>query len=295
MNWGEIFALSSAATWALAVILLRRSGETLPAFELNLFKNMFGFVLMAPTIMVFYGFSLPEFSGSEVLLAVSSGVLGIALADTWYLKALNLMGASRTGIVASLFSPFVILLSTIFLGERMQPWQWLGFFLVITGVLLVTWRVNRSEVDSADLKKGALYGVAAMLMMAVGIVMVKGLLETRPFLWTFELRMAGGVGGMLVFLLQGRRWQRLKHNYRQPQPWGMIIAASFLAAYLSLILWLAGYKLIDASLASALNETNGAFIVLLAWLMLGEAMNRRKLAGISLTLTGVIIMIGMSQ
>jgi len=294
VNWGEIFALSSAAVWALAVIMLRRSGETLPAFELNLFKNTFGFVLMIPTILIFYGVALPDFSAAEILLAIASGVLGIALADTWYLKALNLMGASRTGIVASLFSPFVILLSTIFLGERMQPGQWLGFFLVIAGVMLVTWRVNRSEVDSADLKKGALYGVASMFMMAIGIVMVKGLLETKPFLWTFELRMVGGVCGLLVFMLPRERWLRVKHNFLQPQPWGMIVGASFLAAYLALILWLAGYKLIDASLASALNETNGAFIVLLAWLMLGESLNRRKLAGISLTLTGVIIMISMS-
>jgi drug/metabolite transporter (DMT)-like permease len=48
-----------------------------------------------------------------------SGLLGIAVADTWYLKALNMMGASRTGIVSSLFSPFFILLSAVFLGERL--------------------------------------------------------------------------------------------------------------------------------------------------------------------------------
>jgi drug/metabolite transporter (DMT)-like permease len=294
VNWGEIFALTSAATWALAVILLRRSGETLPPFELNLFKNSLGFLLMIPTIMIFDGIRISEFSHMDVLIAIASGALGIALADTLYLKGLNMMGASRTGIVASLFSPFVILLSTIFLGERMHVWQWLGFFLVIAGVMLVTWRVNRAEVDSADVKKGSIYGAAAMFMMAVGIVMVKDLLETKPFLWTFELRMVGGVGGLLLFMLLSGRWQRVKHNFRQPQPWGTIVLASFLAAYLSLMLWLAGYKLIDASLASALNETNGAFIVLLAWLMLGETLTRRKLTGISLTLTGVIIMIGLS-
>lgn len=294
MNWGEIFALSSAATWALAVILLRRSGETLPAFELNLFKNSFGFLLMIPTIFIFDGLRISEFSSLDILVAVSSGVIGIAFADTLYLKGLNLMGASRTGIVASLFSPFVILLSAIFLHERMQVWQWLGFFLVIAGVLLVTWRVNRSEVDSADVKRGSIYGAASMFMMAVGIVMVKELLEIKPFLWTFELRMLGGVGGLLLFMLLSGRWQRVVHNFRQPQPWGTIVLASFLAAYLALVLWLAGYKLIDASLASALNETSGAFIVLLAWLMLGEPLNRRKLAGISLTLTGVVFMISMN-
>jgi drug/metabolite transporter (DMT)-like permease len=293
MNWGEAFALASALGWAWAVILLRRSGETLPPFELNLFKNVLGFVLLIPTILIVDGLALPKYSLFDLMIVLTSGLLGIALADTWYLRALNLMGASRTGIVASLFSPFVILLSTVFLGERMVSWQWIGFSLVISGVLLVTWRVHRSEVDADDLRRGSLYGVGAMFMMAVGIVMVKEVLETRPFLWTVELRMVGGIAGMLVVMMFGGRWQRAKQSFTEPQPWGTVIGASFLAAYVALILWLAGYKLIDASVASALNETNGAFIVLLAWLILGEKIGRRKLVGVSLTLTGVIVMVSM--
>ena len=291
MGWGEFFALSSALSWALGVILLRRSGETLPPFELNLFKNCLGLLLMIPTLLIFSSLELPGYTTKEWIIVFASGLLGIALADTLYLKALNTMGASRTGIVASLFSPFVILLSTMFLGERMAAGQWLGFFLVVMGVLLVTWRVNRSEVDATDLRKGAFLGVAAMFFMAVGIVMVKDILETRPFLWTVELRLAGGVAGMFIFMLVRGRWASTIENFKRPQPWGTVLTASFLAAYLSLIMWLAGYKLIDASVASVLNETNGAFIILLAWLMLGEKISRRKLAGISLTLTGVLVMI----
>ena len=290
MGWGEFFALSSALTWALAVILLRRSGETLPPFELNLFKNCFGMALMVPTILLVDGFKLPDYTATELLLVFGSGLVGIAIADTWYLKALNMMGASRTGIVSSLFSPFVILLSAIFLGERLVPWQWFGLVLVMSGVLLVTWRRHRSVVDATDVKRGVMYGVGAVFMMAVGIVMVKEILETGSFLWTVELRLVGGVAGMLVLLLVPARWKSVRANFSQPQPWGTVMFASFMGAYFALILWLAGYKLIDASVASILNETNVAFIVLLAWLMLGEPINGRKLAGLALTLGGATIM-----
>ena len=290
MGWGEFFALSSALTWALAVILLRRSGETLPAFELNLFKNCFGLTLMIPTILLVDGWVLPDYTAMELLLVFVSGLFGIAVADTWYLNALNIMGASRTGIVSSLFSPFVIFLSVIFLGERMVPWQWLGFILVMAGVLLVTWRTHRSTVEATDVKRGTMYAVGAVFMMAVGIVMVKEILETRSFLWTVELRFIGGVAGMFLFMLVRSRWQSVKQNFSQPQSWGTVIFASFFGAYLALILWLAGYKLTDASVASVLNETNVAIIVFLAWLMLGEKINRRKLVGLGLTLGGVMIM-----
>ena len=293
MGWGEFFALSSALVWALAVILFRRSGETLPAFELNLFKNTFGLVLMVPTILLIEGLGWPDYSWNELTLVFLSGLLGIAVADTWYLKALNTMGASRTGIVSSLFSPFVIFLSAIFLGERLVSWQWLGFVLVMSGVLLVTWRSRRSAVDTTDVKKGVMYGIGAVFMMAVGVVMVKDILETQSFLWTVELRIIGGMFGLLVYLALSRQWKNVKSNFNQPQPWGTITFASFLGAYFALILWLLGYKLIDASVASVLNETNVAFIVFLAWLMLGEQINRRKLAGLALTLGGVIIMMSV--
>jgi len=290
MGWGELFALSSALVWALAVILFRRSGETLPPFELNLFKNFVGLVLLVPTILLFEGFKLPVYSLTELVLVFISGLLGIAVADTWYLRALNMMGAGRTGIVSSLFSPFVILLSAIFLGERLGSWQWLGFLAVMCGVLLVTWRSNRMELDTADVKKGVIYGAGAVFMMAAGVVMVKEILETRSFLWTVELRMVGGGGGMLLYILLNSQWQSVKRNFSRPQAWGRVTFASFLGSYFALILWLAGYKLIDASVASVLNETNVAFIVFLAWLMLGEQINRRKLIGLCLTLGGVIIM-----
>lgn len=290
MGWGEFFALSSALVWALAVILFRRSGETLPAFELNLFKTILGFVLLIPTILLVDGLKLPDYTSTELLLVFASGLFGIAVADTWYLKALNMMGASRTGVVSSLFSPFVIFLSAIFLGERLVSWQWLGFIFVMSGVLLVTWRSNRSVVDTADVKKGVMYGVGAVFMMAAGVVMVKEILATESFLWTVELRMVGGISGMLIYMLMNSQWQSVKQNFSQPQPWGTVIFASFLGAYFALILWLLGYKLIDASVASVLNETNVAFIVFLAWLMLGEQINRRKLAGLGLTFAGVILM-----
>ena len=71
----------------------------------------------------------------------------------------------------------------------------------------------------------------------------------------------------------------------------MVITASILAGYLGFILWLAGYKLLPASVAAILNETNAAFIVLLAWLLLGERIDLRKIAGLALTILGVLIML----
>ena len=70
----------------------------------------------------------------------------------------------------------------------------------MAGILLVTWRSKRREVDAEQVRRGVLYGVGAMFLMAVGIVMVKDILETRSFLWTTEIRLAGGLAGMAAYI-----------------------------------------------------------------------------------------------
>lgn len=291
MGWGEFFALASALIWAFGVILLRRSGETLPALELNLFKNSLCLVLVMLTIIVVSEAAWPYYAAGELGRVFLSGFLGIAVADTLYFRALNVMGASRTGIVSALYTPFVILLSALFLNESLGPWQWSGFGLVMGGIVLVTWRRARTDADSEEVRKGTIYASAAVAAMAAGIVMVKDILEARSFFWTVELRMLGGWAGMVAFITLRRRWGTVMARYRQPQPWGVILLASFLAGYLGIVLWTAGYKLIPASVAAILNETNNSFIVLLAWLILGESITRRKLTGLGLTMTGVMVML----
>ena len=284
---GEFFAVACAAVWALAVVLFKRSGETLPAFELNLFKNLLGAALMLPTVLLIEGSALPEFSPRQWLIVLVSGIIGIAVADTWYLRALNLMGAARTGVVASLYSPFVVILSMLFLGEVMAGWQLAGFVLVLGGILLVTWRSNRMDVSLRALRLGVFHGAAAVLMMAIGIVMVKPILEGEHFFAIAGLRLAAGSVAMLMFAAVTGGFGRMIERYRQPQPWPTIVIASVLASYVSMILWLAGYRLAPASIASVLNETAAVFIVLFAWWMLGEALSPRRVLGAALTFGGV--------
>ncbi len=288
---GEFFAVACAACWALAVVLFRRSGETLPAFELNLFKNLLSVALMVPTLLIFHGASLPGYSAGQWLIVVLSGIVGIAVADTWYLRALNLLGAGRTGVVAMMFSPFVIGLSILFLGEVLRGAQVAGFVLVLAGVALVTWRQGRREISSRAFGQGIALGIGSVFLMAIGIVMVKPILEEHEFLWTVGLRLAAGAAVMMLYVWLTRGVDVMMLHFRAEQPWPTIILASALGSYLSMILWLAGYKLTDASIVAVLNETAGVFIVVFAWLMLGEPMSRRKVAGMLLAFAGVSVIV----
>jgi drug/metabolite transporter (DMT)-like permease len=291
---GELFSLLSAMAWAVGVILYRKLGTRLPPLALNFLKNCLVLGMLLPLVPLLHGFELPRMGPATIAIALGSGVIGIALADTLYFRALNELGAGRMGVVGNLYSPFVIVLSFLFLGERLTLLQGGGFVLVSAGVLLVARPAARAaEPESrepARRTRGVLYGVAAIALMAIAIVMVKRTLETQPLLWVTLLRLLGALLGMAAIALSSGQWRRLGPRGARFD-WRLLLLAAFVGQCLAMVLWLAGYKYTQASIAAILNETASIFILLLAWLWLREPIGRRGVLGVTLTLSGVAMML----
>jgi len=260
-------------------------------FELNYVKNLIAVALLIPTILFVHGFEIPSYSNYDLGLVFMSGLLGLAIGDTWYFKGLQYLGAARMGIVATIYSPSVVILAALFLGESLRPWQYVGMALVLGGILMVAWKQNREEITPEDLRRGLFFGGIAVFLTAVGVLLVQGVLDRQPFFWTTILRLFAGLFGMTVFMVLRREWPQFKANLRKPHPWKTVILAAFLGSYLSMTLWLAGYKFIDASVASILNESASAFIVFFAWLILKEKISKQKMFGLLLTLSGVLVVL----
>ena len=294
MGIGELFALVSALCWALAVILFKHAGNSLTANGLNLTKNVIGLSLLIPTALLVEGLSLPALTNQEWLVLIVSGYFGIAVADTWYFQALRMLGAGRTAIVASLYSPFVVLLSIVFLYETMVGWQWLGFVLVLMGVLIVTYQKGDQITDKVQLFKGVAFAAVSVFLTAASVVAMKPILSNDGFFWLVSLRMLAGVVGMLIYLAAVKKLASIARDLTDKKhKWLTIISASVFGTYLAISFWLAGFKYADASVASVLNETSNVMIVLLAWLLLKEALTLTKIVGALFTFVGVLIFMGL--
>jgi drug/metabolite transporter, DME family len=291
MGLGEIFALSAAVVWAIAVIMFTHIGTRLPAFELNLVKNTIGGVLVAITALIIEQLNLPNMSLLDWFIMVFSGVMGIAVADTLYMKALNTIGASNTGIIGAMYSPFVVIISIIYLDETLSLIQFLGLLSVLSGVICISADKANLELSGPDNWRGIGYGISSVFLTAFCVVIVKPIIEEQPFFWSTSLRLLAGVLGMICYLIiKGQLSSSIK-IIRMPQQWPAIITSSILAAYLAMMFFLAGYKYTDASIAAILNETTAIFIVFFAWLLLKEKISLKKLAGIGLAIIGVCLVV----
>jgi len=286
---GEILALLCAILWATAVILFRKSGETVPPLGLNLFKNILALALFVPTSLVLGVALVPKSSPNDYLLLLASGILGLALADTLFFKSLNLLGAELSAIVDCLYSPFIIGLSVIFLYERMTGFQLFGVLLIVSAVLAISRKEDRKNISRHDLILGVLLGISAMALMAIGIVMIKPLLDRSPLLWVVEVRLLAGCVGLGIYLLFHPGRGKIVASVLSVRNWQYMLPGSFLGAYLAMIVWMGGMKYTQASIASALNQTSNIFIFILAALFLKESVNSIRIIAIILAFSGAVI------
>ncbi len=288
---GEAYSLAAAFCWAIAVILLKKSGESLPPFALNLVKNLLCLVALGATLLVLGPRQPPQMPPWLLAQTLLSGVLGIAVADTLYFRALNAIGAARMGVIGTAYSPGVILLAALFLGERLSPLQFGGVALTLAGIVLVTYTRAANRIDAALLRQGALLGALSVLLMAAGVVLAKPALESQDFLWVVFLRVAAGVALMLLMATLRREWPSLRLACRRVRHWPAVIGGSLMGSYVALLFWLAGYKYAAASIAAVINELAAIFIVGLAAWLLRERVTARQLAGGALALAGVLLVV----
>jgi len=286
---GEFFALLCALFWAVAVILFKRSGETVPPFALNLFRVTISSVLLVITTQVAGSPLVRDVPLQDILILVAGGVLSITFADTFFHKCLNTVGAGITAIVECLYSPLMIMFAFLLLGERVGWSEIGGMSLVIGGVLIASGQTPPEGLSQRRQVEGVLWGVAAMTSLTLGVILVKPVLDHQPILWATAVRQVGALAVMAPFVLISPRRREWLDVFRPKPDWRFTVPGTIIGSYLALIFWLAGLKLTTAGVAAILNQTSTIYVLILATIFLKESFTKRKIAASVMAVGGILL------
>lgn len=288
---GEILSLATAVLWALAIVLFKKSGEHVHPIALNTFKDVLAAILYLPTLYL-AGLSLHQpFPAADYWLLIASGVIGLAIGDTLLFQSLNMIGASASALVSTLYSPFIIALGFLWLGETLTTMQLVGVAMIVAAVFEVTY-VRGPVLVPADRRRrtlGVAVGVVAMAAMAVGVVMVKPVLNRTPLLWAVEVRMLGGVAALVLYLIFHPRRRRILGTLLVRESRAATVASSVVGGYIAMMCWLGGMKFTEVSIASALNQTSTIFVMLFAAVILRERITPARVAAILAAFAGATL------
>ncbi len=286
---GELFALLTALIWAVAVILLKRSGETVSPFALNLYRVVVSTALLLPTVALAGQASWSEGSLKDILILFASGIIAIATSDTLFHMSLNAVGAGISAIIDCLYAPLTVLLATMLLGERLSALQLIGMALVLTGVLTAAQHDPPHGVARRQIVLGVTWGVLSMAALALGIVIAKPVLDHSPVLWATTVRQIGCLGVMLPIALLSPRRREILRVFRPSRSWRFSLPGALLGSYLALICWIAGMKYTKVGIAAILNQSSTIYVLILAAVFLHEPFTRRKLLASLVAIAGILL------
>jgi drug/metabolite transporter (DMT)-like permease len=286
---GEIYSLGAASVWAVAVILLRRSGETTTPFSLNLFRVGVSSLLLVVAVVVSGQPLWPERATADYFWLAVSGVVGVAVSDTFFQMCLNRVGAGINAVVDCLYSPFVVAFAFILLNEKLGALQLAGMALVIGGVAITSRAIPPEGATHRDLVVGILWGAAAMATLGISVVLAKPVLANGSLLWATTFRQVASFLVMMPVALVHPERRAIWSVYRPRADWRFLLPATMLGSFCALLLWLGGMKYTEAGSAAIINQSSTIFTLVLASIFLKEPFTARRWAAAGLAICGILL------
>ena len=295
MTWssviGEVCALAAALCWSVSLVLFKQS-EQVSAQSMNLFKNVTAVVLLALTLVALGGRFDSARSGADWARLVVSGVLGIAIADTLVFMALRRLGAGLLAVVDCAYAPTIVCLSVLWPGERVGLQFALGAALVLAGVLAAALEKRPpGSISRRDIGVGVSLGLTGIIAMGVGVMLAKPVLAHSQLVEVTVVRLIAGVAAQLLWIGAIPQQRSALAVFRPTRTWRTLMPAALLSSYVSMLLWLGGFKWAPASRAAVLNQLTSAFTIVLARVFLGEALSTRRALGAAAAMGGALLVL----
>jgi len=261
---------------------------------LNRHRLLVGAVLVASILWVTHGSPWPlSASRSQILILVASGLIGFVFGDTWFIRALVILGPGRAGLMASLAPLMTAALGWVLLGERLGPLAWFGTLLIVGGVAWVM--SDRRTREHARLHghvaAGVIAGVLAALGQAVGYVLSKMALRTGiDPLSANTIRITSAAAAIWMFTAARGEIRQTVRALEDRGAAAFMLAGTVFGPVLGVSLSLLALQFIEAGVAGSITAVYPVLALAISSRFHREPLTARTLLGAVLAIAGVIVL-----
>jgi drug/metabolite transporter (DMT)-like permease len=239
----------------------------------------FRFTLSALVLALFQAArrqSLPR--GRTLLQLVGMGALGYVGQAFCYLTALKYASPGLVALLLYLYPAIVVILSALWLGERITGIKIVALALALAGLALTV------GPEGGQLP-GILLGIGAALIYSLYILVgAQAMKQVSAVQSSTVIFASAAVMSALLMMVNGPQLPST------PMGWSAIGLIVLVATILPVVAFLIGLERIGPTTAAMLSTSEPVVTVLLAALLLGEGLNPISLLGGGLILAAVLLL-----
>ena len=278
----DLLMLLAAAIWGFAFVAQREGMETMGPFLFSTARFFIGTVFLFPIVWYLSKKKKTqdnkETSTKKLLFAGFIAGLFLFIASSFQQVGIQYTTAGKAGFITGLYIFFVPLIG-IFLGQRTGSGTWLGAFIAVIGLYLLS--IN----EDFSIAKGDLLQLICAVFFAAHVLVI-GYVAKRmdPLKLSLIQYFVSGILSLFIAVsIEVITWQ-------------MIVDTAIPLLYAGIMSIGVGYTLqvvaqqhAKSSHAAIILGLEGAFAVLGGWLILDENLSTRGLIGCALMLTGMFL------
>lgn len=284
--FGFLSAMAAVLIWSGNFIIASQFVGSIPPITLATLRWLTATVILVPFV---YKQVLKD---KDALLAYKWQILAAAISGVTMFNTLVYVSARTTNTVnMALFATttpiFVVILSRIFLGERISLLRTVGLITAICGMLTIATRGDLDVLINLTFHVGDIWMLLAGLLWAVYSILVKRKpIDIHPLSFLAVLFVIG------LFPLIPAAYLEQGFHPAWEITTGIMVATLYIglgASLAAFFLWNSAVAVIGPGTASLFQYLLPVFSGIGAYLILGEAISGPQLIGFVLILSGVFI------
>ena len=207
---GIISALGAAVSWTYACSLWRSQTNFNKPIDINLLKNLFAFIVFIPALSSISIFLEYKY----IIFLLTSGVIGIGLGDSFYLKSLQLIGTRKTLSIEALSPLIAALAGEVLINENLSLKSWAGIVIVSISLIAIIIKQNYLVDKDANFQPSSnsisnfLYPLLSVICAVFAAFLSRLVFIETDFhpIQTTEIRLLGAIIFLVIF-------QKFKVNF----------------------------------------------------------------------------------
>ena len=289
---GILLLILTTILWGCSFVAQRSTVEDIDPFTFNVGRNVSAFLCLLVVVIVRQLIRQkkdPTPEGRAIIMdsdrkaLVIGGILcGLFLFGGLATQQMGLMttGAGKTGFITALYIVEVPILAIAF-GQKTGRKLWFCVALALIGL----WLLTIEPGASLSLNRGEVILLIGSVFFAIQIILIDHFVQkAEPLLLTLvEFFVCAVLFPVFAFILEDPSWEVFAAAAIP------ILYAGVLSSAVGFTLQSVAQKDVNPTLASLIMSLEAVFAVLGAWVLIGEYMSARELAGCAIMFAAIII------
>lgn len=289
---GEIAGLLTAVCWSGSSLVFSTATRRLGTVLVNIARLVFALIFLA--VLIVASGTTVQVSSAQMVYFGISGVIGLALGDSFLFRSYLHIGPRLSMLVMSIAPAISAICAWFILGEHLNFLGITGIIITVSGVALVVYEPGAGgRLAGSDLAVGLLSAGVAAVSQGVGLTFAKLAFMEGPVdgFVAAALRIAASLVVLLPLVLLFRRLPDPVQAFRNDtQGFWLTVLGSILGPFIGITLSLLAVQHTKVGIAATLIATVPIIMLPMVHFIYHERLSPRSILGACIAVLGVAVL-----